>query len=864
MEGGGSSRRRTARSVAEQEIGRGGFRLALTGATAVLVLGTLPFLPEQHWPSAPELGLVLILGVALGASSMIPFTRRIWDYFGGALVIGMITLLVYMTGGTSSPYSVLYLINLLYGAIFHQRMRLVLEALFLAACVAALLLAEGDLSRRVVFIALIRLSALLIVGAVVHGLVGQLRRITKRLESSEQQYRSLVEYNPDAVHTFDLHGRFTSANPAAAAVSGYTPGELRQMRDIPLQALLAPDAVPHTMEGFRATAEGRPQHFETAIINRHGERVDLQVATVPIVVDGRVVGVYSVSKDITDTKRAGRMLQERAAQQAAVGRLGQSALITADLQMLLDEAARLVADTLHAPLSGVFELRGEQEAVLMAGTGWRDGVVGAALVPATPPYDMGLARMTDEPFVVADYVVADDGRPAALLEEHDAGSGMTVALRSGDAVFGAIAVYHLEPRDFTEDERTFMQTIANVLASAIGRRRAEQQLLQAQKLQAVGQLAGGIAHDFNNLLTAMLGYCELLEPRVREHPAAAAHLEEALKAGERARALVDQILTFSRGRVSSPERCDLNDTVGNLRGLLLPLLPEGIELDVQLDPELGALRADPTQLEQVVLNLALNARDAMQGGGRLRIATANADVDEAEGQALGLRAGRYVTLTVQDDGSGMDTLTATRLFEPFFTTKPDGTGLGLATVYGIVTSAGGQVHVESQLGRGARFTVYLPRATADAGVSSAAPVLVPSPAAPRQLEDLRGATILVVEDQAAVRSLVCEILSERGYTVLHASNGVEAQQVALSHPGRLDLLITDVVMPQLQGPELAARLRAEWPDLKVLYMSGYSAQTELVAPDDASAEFLAKPFGVGDLMGRIADMLARSTPAAQA
>ena len=862
MDGGGAARQRAARSETEHEIGRGGFRAALIVATVVLVVGTLPFLPQRHWPEPWEIAALALAGAAMAVSARIAALRVFWEHFGGAVVIGIITALVVMTGGVRSPYTVLYLISLLYGAIFHERSRLVLETLVLTGCVALVVVADGRADLGEAFRAVIRLGTALIVGAVVHGLVGQLRKITKRLESSEQQYRSLVEYNPDAVHTFDLHGRFTSANPAAAAVSGYTPGELRQMRDIPLQALLAPDVVEDTMAGFRATAEGRPQHFETAIINRHGERVDLQVATVPIVVDGRVVGVYSVSKDITEAKRAGRLLQERAAQQAAVGRLGQSALVTADLQTLLDEAARLVADTLSAPIAGVFEVHGGDEAVLMAGTGWRPGVVGIAVVPAGPPYDMGLARLADEPFVVPDYIVADDGRPTRLLEEHDVGSGMSVALRSGDAVFGVIAVYDHEPREFTEDERTFMQTVANVLASAIGRRRAEQQLLQAQKLQAVGQLAGGIAHDFNNLLTAMLGYCELLEPRVRDHPAAAAHLEEALKAGERARALVDQILTFSRGRVSSPEHCDLNGTVSNLQGLLIPLLPKGIELVVQLEPDLGPLRADPTQLEQVVLNLALNGRDAMPAGGRLRIATANAEVDEALGHGLGLPAGSYVTLTVEDDGTGMDPHTATRLFEPFFTTKTDGTGLGLATVYGIVTAAGGQVHVESQLGHGARFTVYLPRV--EAGAATAEPVALAPAAAPLTLEDGRTATILVVEDQAAVRSLVCEILVERGYAVLHASNGVEALAVARAHPGRLDLLITDVVMPQLQGPELAARLRGDWPDLKVLYMSGYSAQTELIAPDDASAEFLPKPFGVADLEGRIAGMLARPAPASQA
>lgn len=851
----GGSMRRWA--IAAEEIGRGRFRAVVSISIAVLGTLSMIFLPDRFRPEPVVMWAVLSLGLALGLSTAVKFMQPIWDRFGGIIGLSMVTLVAAVTGGGESPYVVLYLISILYEAILQSRRRLIVESVFMALCVAVLLLTSDEVSQGTVFSAVLRTAVLLFVGAVVHALVGQLRRMASKLEASEQQYRSLVLYNPDAVHTFDLQWRFRSANPAAAAVSGYTPEELNEMRDIPLQALLAPDSVEETLKHLIATAEGRPQHFETTIINREGQRVELQTATVPMIVDDKVVGVYSVSKDITDRKRAERLLRERAAQQAAVGRLGQSALVTADLAALLNETARLAAETMGVPLAAVYELHGDDQALVSAGVGWQPGVVGVEIVPMKLPYDTGLALQADGPYAVSDYVLVDDGRPTPLVERHDAGSGMGVALRSNEAVFGLLAVYDFEPRDFTTDEHAFLQTMADVLASAISRRRVEQQLLQGQKLQAVGRLAGGIAHDFNNLLTAMLGYVELLAPHVSGDAQAREHLQEALQAGGRARALVDQILTFSRGRVSVAQRCSLNSHVRDMRGLLRQLIPAGVTIEMDLPDPLGVVRIDPSQLQQVVLNLAVNAGDAMPSGGVLRLSTSEVRLDHAAAERIGLPAGHYVTLVVEDSGEGMDAVTAARLFEPFFTTKPSGTGLGLATVYGVVTAAGGQVRVESQLGHGSRFTVYLPWAADASELPPTLTVNGTSPAVPAALAPAGGATILVVEDQAAVRSLVAEILVQRGYTVLQATNGVEAAELAQQRTAPIDLLVTDVVMPQLQGPELAQALRQRWPGLRVLYMSGYSARPEILAGHDDDADFLAKPFGIADLVTRITKLLAR-------
>jgi two-component system cell cycle sensor histidine kinase/response regulator CckA len=859
---GGYMRRITDLVIARSGIGHARFRVGLFLAACLLVVLTLPFLPPDHWLQPRQFGILAAVTTGLLGLALIPSVRALMAGNTGVIAIAWVTLLASFTGGGESPYTVLFLIALLYGAIFHDRRRLVTESVFLTVMVALMFTLNPASHHHETFGAALRLGALLIMGAAVHGLVAQLRATTRKLEASEQKYRSLVEYNPDAVHTYDLQGRFTSANPAAAMMSGYATDELAQMRRLPMTALIAPDRIEETLVNFSASIGGRPQHFETAILDRYGNRVELQVVTVPIVVDGEVIGIYSVSKDVTDRKLAERLLRERAAQQTAVGRLGQSALVTAELPALLDEATRLVSETMRASLVGVFELRGVNQAQLVAGVGWRGDAAGNAMVPTTEPYDIARAVESAAPYVVSDYVMADHDRPVPLVEDHQAGSGMTVAIRLRETVYGVLAAYDAQPREYTDDERTFLQTVANVLASAIGRRQAEQQLLQAQKLQAVGQLAGGIAHDFNNLLTAVIGYCELLEPHVVADPVGSSHLHEALAAGERARALVDQILTFSRGRVSSTRSCNLNQVVTDMSGLLRRLIPPGIELRMALAENIGEVRAEPSQLEQVVLNLVVNARDAMPEGGLLRVTTSDAEMDAAAAAVAGVRPGRYTLLTVEDDGTGIDASTAARLFEPFFTTKPPGkgTGLGLSTVYGIVTGAGGQILVESQPGRGSRFLVHLPVVHSDVPARPVAPLRIPARTTPGAEG---GATILVVEDQAAVRSLVIEILQQRGHAVLQAANGLEAREVAAAHGGAVDLLITDVVMPQLGGPELAALLRATWPHLRVLYMSGYSARPELLS-HDASAAFLAKPFGAADLVRHIDEMLARPTAGAQA
>ncbi|HXE57775.1 MAG TPA: PAS domain S-box protein [Gemmatimonadales bacterium] len=388
------------------------------------------------------------------------------------------------------------------------------------------------------------------------------------------------------------------------------------------------------------------------------------------------------------------------------------------------------------------------------------------------------------------------------------------------------------------------------------RRTLEEQLRQAQKMETIGQLAGGIAHDFNNLLTAILGNAALAETDLPPDSPAREDLREIRHAAERAATLTRQLLAFARRQVFSPRLLDPNELVLGLERMLRRLIGEPIELRTVLDPGVGAVRADPDQLAQVLINLAVNARDAMPDGGCLTIATANVSLPSAGLPTHpAMQPGEYVLLAVSDTGIGLTDEVRRRLFEPFFTTKPPGkgTGLGLATCYGIVKQSGGWIWADGAPGQGACFAIYLPRAAgAPAGL----------PPRPDQGPPARGSeTVLVVEDDPAVRLLTTRTLRDLGYRVLTAVDGEEALQVAASHPGPLEALVTDVVMPRLGGKELAERLRRERPELPVLYTSGYAesmvAQRGGLEP---GTDFLQKPFLPDELARRLRRLLDRTGP----
>lgn len=374
--------------------------------------------------------------------------------------------------------------------------------------------------------------------------------------------------------------------------------------------------------------------------------------------------------------------------------------------------------------------------------------------------------------------------------------------------------------------------------------RSEEQLRQSQKMEAVGQLAGGVAHDFNNLMTAITGYSALMLDDLEEDSLLRPDIEEIKRAAERAAGLTRQLLAFSRKQMLQPKVLDLNTVVTDMHKMLERLIGENILIISDLDPELACVEADPSQVEQVIMNLAVNARDAMPDGGRLTIETRNLQLDDAyrAQRHVELAPGRYVMLAVSDTGCGIDADMQTRIFEPFFTTKElgKGTGLGLSTVHGIVVQSGGNIHVRSEIGLGTTFDIYLPQVE---DVEEMVEEKVD------ETTILKGTqTILLVEDEETVRRLAARIIKRQGFHLLQAGDGIEALRVAEDYQFVIDLMLSDVVMPEMRGPELAEQIALTRPQMPVLFMSGYN-DTGLA--EQAGVNFIQKPFAPKELLRRI-------------
>ncbi len=572
------------------------------------------------------------------------------------------------------------------------------------------------------------------------------------------------------------------------------------------------------------------------------------------------------AKAATREVEAGRkLLETRVQQQAAVAELGQLALGDASPGGLIDQALQSVANTLGLTFVTLLEKLPEEDAfVLRAGVGLGEARMGMEeLLPATT--QTGYTLRTGKPVIVED--IHHETRFAIDQRLLDRGmvSSASVVVPGSPSSFGILIVHADRPRHFSEDDIHFLRTIANLIAQVMRRtateyalRESERQLRQSQKMEAVGSLAGGIAHDFNNLLTVIHSYTQLVIDELDEREASHEGLGEVLRATDQAALLTRKLLAFSRQDVPRPEILDLNETVRELERMIGRIIGGHIELTLELAPDLPTVEIDPGQIEQMILNLSINARDAMPQGGRLIVSTR--EVQESAPKSTGDTVVgipmRCVCLSISDTGCGMDAETQARIFEPFFTTKDplQGTGLGLSTVYGIASQAGGKIEVHSEEGRGSVFEIILPASAEEVPVRTRELEPTTDPACEPATE-----TILLAEDDPRIRKLLRGALKAQGYRVLVAEDGQAGLDLAEEHEEAIDLLLTDIVMPKLSGTQLATALQEKRPGIRTILMSGYAegsaTQSTPLPQHDA---FINKPFKLAKLVSCVRSVLDRT------
>jgi PAS domain S-box-containing protein len=631
------------------------------------------------------------------------------------------------------------------------------------------------------------------------------KRAEEALGESEERYRLLFEKNPEPMWVYDLETlAFLEVNDAAIHRYGYTRAEFLSMtiRDI---------RPPEDMAAFMRSVEDQTTDYQDGQVWKHrrkdGSLIDVEI-TSHVLNFGGVPGRLVLAKDVTESMRAKEALIESEERYRDLVENAIDIIYTHDLEGRFTSINR-AAETI---------------------TGFtRDEILTMNLADSVAPEyvekarQMIAAKLTGKEMTAYDLeLIARDGRRVPVE--------VNTRIIYEDGV--AVGVQGIA-RDVTE------------------RKQLEGQLLQSQKMEAIGLLAGGIAHDFNNLLTAITGYSDLTLRKLQADDPLCDNIREIKNAGERAAALTSQLLAFSRKQVLKPRVHNLNTIITDLERMLRRIIRESVEFDIDLDPQLGNIKADPGQIEQVIMNLAVNARDAMPNGGRLAIQTRNVHLSEVEAaQHVLVSPGAFIKMTVTDTGHGIDPDTKRRIFEPFFTTKEvgKGSGLGLSTVHGIVMQSGGDITVRSEVGHGAAFEIYLP--CVDENVQQ-----------PRWKEDggedYSGTeTILLVEDDETVRNLIREILKDHGYEVIEAADGTTALSIFGIHKAKINLLVTDIIMPGISGGELRDRMKEIRPDIKVLFISGYTddslSQSGILSSD---AALLEKPFTPDDLARKVREVL---------
>jgi len=681
------------------------------------------------------------------------------------------------------------------------------------------------------------------------------------LLQSQERNRAIVDTALDGVITIDSTGIVTDWNAQATAIFGWS-------REDALGRALSETIIPerdrqaheHGIREFLRTGAGAVLNRRIEIVaqRRDGRELPVELAVSPAKIgDAYIFSAFI--RDITDRRRAERCLTS----QYAVTRVLAEATT---LEEAVPKIIQAIGESLEWDL-GVFWRVDKATGVLRCIDQWKAPSVQA------DPFTLDTWRRVftrgeglpgriwagGKSAWVTDVTVDVNFPRVAQARQVGFHGAFGLPILVGNEIEGVIEFFSRQVRQ-PDDELLRMVEDIGLKIGQFGERartegvlrETEAQLRQAQKMEAVGRLAGGMAHDFNNLLTVIRGYSELLLGRLGSTDDMRKDMEEVKKAADRASGLTRQLLAFSRRQFIAAKVLDLNALVANMDGMLRRLIGEDIvEFCAELDASTGAIKADPGQVEQIIMNLVVNARDAMPKGGRLTIETRNVTIgEEVRLDAVGVAPGSYVLLAVRDNGHGMDAETRSHLFEPFFTTKEKGkgTGLGLSTVYGIVKQSGGSIIVESAPGRGTTFRIYFPRVEQE----------VPGPTgAVEAIDPVRGReTILLVEDEPSVRGLVHQTLRLHGYTVLEARHGIEALLTSAKYVGPIHLLLTDVVMPQMSGPEVAEKILTVRPGIKVLYMSGYPDHPVFDQGGvSRQTGFLPKPFSPHVLAQKVREVL---------
>ena len=677
----------------------------------------------------------------------------------------------------------------------------------------------------------------------------------RKIRESEERFRSLSSNSPDIIYTIGNDGAFTYVNPAWERILGHRPEDVIGQYFI---HFVKPAEIAQYKAIFQETRDQRKtiRDLTGTILHQNGSERYFSLSAAPnLDAEGKVIGVVGTFKDITDRKLAEEALQYRVDLEKLITSISTHFinLASEDINPEINLALKQIGSFAQTDHSYIFHFTDSGGRVENTHLWCAEGIAASpnileeVSVPELPWFYNKINRQ--EVVSIPDVAQLP---PEAEAEKKAFISWGLKSLLCVPMVYGGNLIGFLgvdaagKKKDWSEEIVTLLTIIGEIFAHALERlwmevekNKLEEQLRQSQKMEAIGRLAGGVAHDFNNMLTGIIGYADLILLSLnRDHPLIG-KVDEIKKAGKRAASLTQQLLAFSRKQMLQPKVLDLNLVVNDLKTMLQRLIGEDIELKTHLEPSLFRVKVDPNQMGQVLMNLVVNARDAMVRGGRITIETANVVLDQAYGRKKGvsLQPGPYALLEIRDTGTGMDPETRSHIFEPFFTTKElgKGTGLGLSTVYGIIKQSGGYIWVDSQPEEGTAFQIFLPQAEGESALKESLPL------SPQLLQGSE--TILVVEDNDLVRDMTSEVLKQYGYKVIEAPGGEKALKVIQEYPGKIDLLLTDVVMPDLNGRELADQVLTLRPGIRVLYMSGYTdnaiVQYGILNPGLA---FIEKPF----------------------